>query len=41
MHTYLKNMYAKDALLNIRMLDMQGTNENLETRLQIKIYTKG
>ena len=38
---YLENMQTKDALLNLRMLDMQGTNENLETKLQIKIYTKG
>lgn len=38
---YLENMQTKDALLSIRMLDMQGTDENLETKLQIKIYTKG
>ena len=38
---YLENMQTKDALLSLRMLDMQGTDENLETKIQIKIYTKG
>ena len=38
---YLENMQTKDALLSLRMLDMQGTDENLETKLQVKIYTKG
>ena len=37
---YLENMQAKDALFNLCMLDMQGTDENLETVLQLKIYTK-
>ncbi|MCR5758604.1 MAG: hypothetical protein K6F95_11965 [Selenomonas sp.] len=38
---YLENMQTKDALLSLRMLDMHGTDENLETKLQIKIYKKG
>jgi hypothetical protein len=37
---FLENLQPKDALLGMRMLDLQGTDEKLNTVVQIKIYTK-
>ncbi len=37
---FLENLQSKDALIGIRMLDLQGTDEKLGTIVQIKIYTK-
>ncbi len=37
---FLENLQSKDALIGMRMLDLQGTDEKLDTVVQIKIYTK-
>lgn len=37
---FLENLQPRDALIAMRMLDLQGTDEKLETVLQVKVYTK-
>ncbi|BAL82991.1 hypothetical protein SELR_12830 [Selenomonas ruminantium subsp. lactilytica TAM6421] len=37
---FLENLQSKDALIGMQMLDFQGTDEKLDTVVQIKIYTK-
>lgn len=37
---FLENLQTKDALIGMRMLDLQGIDEKLNTVVQIKVYTK-
>ena len=37
---FLEHLQPKDALLGIRMLQMKGTEGQVETELQVKIFTK-
>ena len=37
---FLEHLQPRDALLGIRMVQMKGTEGQLETNMQVKIYTK-
>ena len=37
---FLERLQSKDALLGLRMVQMKGTEAQLETILQVKVYTK-
>jgi len=37
---FLERLQSKDALLGLRMVQMKGTENQLETCLQVKVYTK-